>query len=451
MTHVRVVTRCEWLTASAEEAAVPGAEWAGSVTLSAPAPSPSGLRPPDGAVLVVDTSASMTGAGIRSARAAVDLFLQQAENGTCVRILSFANDTRVRFAGALTGDPERAAARAAAAAIPADGTTTDLSAGVRAGVAAAAALLQDGCRAVRFMLLTDGNPTAGLRGGELGGECARLRSALASDQVVFGVFGMGDDVGRETLQELCAHLGCESAGFVQPEDLGDVGAFLCAHYGATGVRVELTVEGEGFALAQGAAGFAVPALGAQPVVLPWSVVAAGAAPRELRLRVETRALLADGDAVHDSQLLCVRLEPGPARADPGGAELRWGLLRARVGRLLEGAAGADELAEAAAALAVFEAEAPPRSELALSVRAALDDVALARHLLAGVLDAGPTLFNLGRSLSLQRQSSGFGRHYSSPTLTRERNQYVFGEDTLGETREFEGELESLPPLRLLRQ
>jgi Ca-activated chloride channel family protein len=119
-------------------------------------PLTSAKRPPLNVTLVVDTSGSMAGAAIEQARSACGKLVDAMADGDALSIVTFGSEANVVVPAVRLDAKSRTAAKNALSSIEAEGTT-DMAAGLRAGLAEAARFMSpDGNN--RIVLVGDGVP-----------------------------------------------------------------------------------------------------------------------------------------------------------------------------------------------------------------------------------------------------------------------------------------------------
>ncbi len=135
-------------------------------------------RPPINVALVVDASGSMDGAGIEEARNACAAMLDELKDGDAFSIVTFGSQPKIVVEASRVSDKTRAAAKAAIAAIKANGTT-DMAGGLRVGIEQAKALI-DPNGINRVVLVGDGVPNDPAPLGGLADQARGLRIPITS-------------------------------------------------------------------------------------------------------------------------------------------------------------------------------------------------------------------------------------------------------------------------------
>jgi Ca-activated chloride channel family protein len=113
-------------------------------------------RPPINVAIVIDASGSMQGAGIEASKKASAALVDQLHDGDAISIVTFGSKAKIAFEASRVSAKSRESAKAAIAAIEANGTT-DMAGGLRMGLDQAKALF-DPAGINRVVLVGDGVP-----------------------------------------------------------------------------------------------------------------------------------------------------------------------------------------------------------------------------------------------------------------------------------------------------
>jgi Ca-activated chloride channel family protein len=164
--------------------------------LRSPASADPESRPPLALALVVDVSGSMMGEKIEYVRSGLELLIDGMRDDDQLALITYSDAASVVIEMAPVGD-NRVALRRAVQALRADGGTN-----LHAGLIAGYGQVQDsydGARQNRVILLSDGNPTAGVTGTDSILDASR---AYNSDGIGLTTVGLGADFNIDLMRGL---------------------------------------------------------------------------------------------------------------------------------------------------------------------------------------------------------------------------------------------------------
>ena len=166
------------------------------LALNSPLAADPGLRPPLSLAVVIDTSGSMQGTKIDYVRQGLHLLVDGMKDGDELALVSYSDAASVRFPMAAV-ENHRVELRTVIDSLVADGST-NLASGLVTGYQEALAHYDSG-RQNRVILLSDGNPTAGITTTHA---ILDLSRTYNSDGIGLTTIGLGSDFNIELMRDL---------------------------------------------------------------------------------------------------------------------------------------------------------------------------------------------------------------------------------------------------------